>query len=428
MTSSVDRRLHRDTVAVVALWCFGVCGLIVSLFLTILKVRAESLCSDDFMGACPAAAAGACATVLRSSWSTVANIPVTVYSAAYYLVVLGLAAATLVGPHTRVWTRPVLWVLAWAGAVVALGLWLNATLWLQALCRYCLFLDLVQCGILGAALLMNPWGWQTAASFVSSRRTRIVAGLAALTFITAISVQRRELLRVGNLARRDLSPCEVNLHVVPDSPLRLVPPRATPRLIAAVAIDFACPMCRQEFDQWQTIVRDAPNLPVEVRFFQYPATSCNLQTITSNALDLSPNRSCEAARALHCMIKLGPADQALYMAKILFQAQDLSTPYFTADRLANIANEFGIPADASRLSSQDPLFGCMAAPETAAALARDFRFAQDIARLTQPPGSLLIPLVDGKPTGSAHQVRGHKSRTTIETYLKTLLDTHEATP
>ena len=57
-------RPHRDVVGAVAIWCFALQGLVLSLLLTALKFRADSLCDDDILGACPLAATSSCATVL----------------------------------------------------------------------------------------------------------------------------------------------------------------------------------------------------------------------------------------------------------------------------------------------------------------------------------------------------------------------------
>ena len=413
-------RPHRDVVGAVAIWCFALQGLVLSVLLTALKFRADSLCDDDILGACPLAATSSCATVLTDTWSVILGAPLTVYSTAFYLVIAGLALLTVTGSGLRRFTRPLLLVGAWFAVLVTLAFAARAGLWLRALCPYCLFLYIVQFGILVAARLMNPDGlrgaWRQARS---TPRIFVVAGLAALAFLTVANIQRAALRRATlHTLQHDLSPCEISLNHVPDSPLAI--PGQQPRLIAAVFIDLACPHCRDEFEFWPRF-QAAAAWPLEVRFFHFPATSCDLDALAAGAPDLSPQRSCDAARALHCMMTLGDPARGLAMTEALFSAQDGPSPYFAPERLAAVAHEFGVEADPARPAADDPLFGCMIDPATTDALVRDMRLATDVAELDRPPGALLIPLRDGQPFGRAQQVRGHKPQATLEAWISALL-------
>lgn len=427
------RPMHRDAIAALAIWCFSLQGLALSILLTALKFRADTFCDEDLLAACPLAATTSCATVLGDAWATVFSVPLTVYSSAFYLVTAVLALLTVCGAETRRLTRPVLLVFAHVGLLVALALAARATLVLGALCPYCLFLDIVQLGLLVAARLMYPDGlrgaWQQFRGTAKPDRTRLLgfAALAVLALVTVASVQRTLLRKAArDTLQRDLSPCEVRLNQVPESPLTLPAPDAEPpRLIAAVFLDLACPHCRDEFEFWPRFQATAP-WPIEIRIYHFPATSCDLDALASGAPDLSLQRSCDAARALHCLIELGDPGRAMAMTEALFAAQDRPTPYFSASHLAAVAREFGVDADPTRRSEDDPLFGCMDAPETTDALVRDMRFAQHVADLDRPPGALLIPLLPNSqqqalPFGRAQQVRGHKPQATLEAWISALL-------
>lgn len=420
------RPLHSDAVAALAIWCFSLQGLGLSVLLTALKYRADTFCDEDLLAACPLAATASCATVLGDAWATVLGVPLTVYSSAFYVVTAVLALLTVTGAETRRLTRPVILVFAYAGALVALALATRAALVLGALCPYCLFLDIVQLGLLVAARLMSPAGlrgaWHELRAAAPAQRQRLLAftGVILLALVTLASVQRT-LLRRAALAtlQRDLSPCEVRLSTVPDSPL-VLPSAEPPRMIAAVFLDLACPHCRDEFDFWPRFQATAP-WPIEVRLYHFPATSCDLDALADGAPDISLQRSCDAARALHCMIELGDPGRALAMTEALFAAQDRPSPHFSASHLAAVAREFGVDADPTRRAADDPLFGCMDAPSTTDALVRDMRFAQHVADLDRPPGALLIPLQRGQPFGRAQQVRGHKPQATLEAWISALL-------
>lgn len=412
---------HRDVVGAAAIWILSLQGLLLSGVLTTLKFRADTLCDQDGLGTCPLGAASSCVTVLGDAWSTVLGLPLTVFSAAFYLVTLVLAALTVAGRDTRTWTRPVLLALAWAGLLVALALAVYAGAVLRVLCPYCLFLDLVHLGIWLAARLMNPWGLRGAlARARADRRTLVVAALAVLGLVTAVSVQRAALRHIARERNRgDLSACEIGLTQVPTSALT-VASADPPRLVAAVFLDLGCVHCRDEFESW---LRFQPGAmwPIELRFFHFPATSCDREALASGAPDLSRNRSCDAARALHCMLRLGDRERAVDMTRALFALQDGDEPHFSAGHLAAVARDFGVAADPDRPAAADPLFACMTDPATGEALARDVELAEVVAELDRPPGALLIPLRNGRPLGRARQVRGRRPQATLEAWIDALL-------
>lgn len=422
------RRPHRDLVGALAIWSFALQGLVLSGLLTLLKFRADVLCDDDSLGACPtgaAAGASACAAALADPWAVVLGLPLSIYSAAFYLVLAVLALLVTVGELRR-WLRPTLLLLAWAGLLVSLVLATYSLVALRSLCLYCLFLHGVHLGVFVAARLMNPRGLAGAGrELLADRRPRVVAGLALLALVTAVSVQRnlyRRAARGGDA--RELSPCEVRLGQLVDTPLVLTS-HAPPRLIVALFLDFACPHCRADHEQWLALQAQAPG-PIELRIYQFPATSCDRAELAAGATDISLHRSCDAARALHCMLELGDPTRGLEISAALFalQSADAAPPHFSATRLAAVAGDFGVAADPNR--RDDPFFTCMRAPATADALVRDMRLAEDVAELDRPPGALLIPLRDGRPVGRARQVRGHKPRATLDRWIAELLTDPES--
>ena len=423
------RRPHRDLVGALAIWCFALQGLVLSGLVTLIKFRADVFCDDDSLGACPTATvagASACATALSDPWAVILGLPLSIYSAAFYLVVAVLALLVTVGDLRR-WLRPLLLLLAWGGLLVSLVLAAYSTVALRTLCLYCLFLHGVSLGCFVAARLMNPWGLRGALrQLFTDRHALVVAGLVLLALLTAVSVQRSLYRRAARSSdARELSPCEVRLGQLVDSRV-LVPSREPPRLMAALFLDFACPHCRADFEQWLALQAASPWL--ELRIYQFPATSCDRGELAASATDISYHRSCDAARALHCMLEQGDPTRGLEMSAALFalQTPDAAPPYFSATRLAVVARNFGILADPGR--RDDPFVACMRASTTADALVRDMRLAEDVAELDRPPGALLIPLRDGRPIGRARQVRGHKPRATLERWISDLLTDPEPRP
>ena len=431
-TPGSRRRPHRDLVGAVAIWGFALQGLVLSALLTLLKFRADVLCDDDSLGACPTGAlagASACAAALSDPWAVVLGLPLSIYSAGFYLVVAVLALLVTVGDLRR-WIRPLLLLLAWIGLLVSVVLAIYSITALRTLCLYCLFLHGVHLGFFVAARLMNPWGLPGALrQLLADRRALVVAGLVLLALLTAISVQRNLYRRAARSSDgRGLSPCEVRLGQLVDSNV-VVASAEPPRLMVALFLDFACPHCRADFEQWLALQAAAP-WPIELRIYQFPATSCDRAELAASATDISYHRSCDAARALHCMLEMGDPSRGLEMSAALFalQTPDAAPPYFSATRLAAVARSFGVAADPEH--HDDPFFACLRATTTADALVRDMRLAEDVAELDRPPGALLIPLQEGRPIGRARQVRGHKPRATLERWIADLLidPTHEPRP
>jgi uncharacterized membrane protein len=388
-------------------------GLVLSALLTVLRLRSDHRCDDTFMGACSGDGLLACSTVLSDAWATVLGLPLTVYASAYFLVMLGLAAATLMSPRTlRPLVRPVLLLASWAGLAIAVALAVYAVFGLGALCLYCLFLDGVCLGVFLAAVLANR-------GRVLPRRgprgqlgaTLMVASVAALGFLTAVTVQRALVLRYRNAAAEAeaLRPCVVALRELEVPALRLPSPAGPPTHIAALFLDLACPHCKAEYGFWRAYQVELAErgVAVELQLFHFPR-DCSPEPGVS---DVSRARACDAARAQLCMGR-GDSERGLGVFERMFAEQ--AEP-FTSEHLALLAGAFAVEADAG--SADSPLFACMRSPEIAAELRRHLSFGESVAGLRAAPGALLVPLREGRPAGVAKQVQGRKPREFYERYF-----------
>lgn len=399
-----EPRFRSAVAGAAAVWAFAGPGLLLSGLLTTLRVRSELRCDEPFVGAC--AGPSACGTVLGDAWSTVLGLPLTVYASAFFGVVMGLAAIVLVRPSLAPAVRPALLTGAWAAVAVCLVLATYAAVWLQALCLYCLFLDGTCVGVLLAAMLVDRGrvvGWPR------TRATAVVVLASALAFAAAVAGQRLWILRAHAAASAGeaLHPCVVALRELETPALRIASsrpraddPAARPAFVAALFLDLSCAHCRAEYAFWRTYQAALADrgIDVELQLFHFPR-GCSPEP---GAPDVSRARACDAARAHLC---LAGTDSERSLALIDRLMADQDAP-FTSDRLAAIAGEFGEAADAGDPDS--PLFACMRASPSAAMLARHVSFAERVAGLYAAPGVLLVPLVDGRPTGSAQQVQGTK--------------------
>lgn len=429
-----------------ATWVFGLAGLGVSGLLTVLKFRAANLCDDSLLTTC-GLGDGGCATALTDTWSTVLGLPITVYSAALYLVAAGLAVVILVGsPLARAAARLLLLALAWAALVVS-GALLLRTLTALHLCPYCLLLDIVALGLVVAAHLLNPRPLASLATLVArdpatpagarasagpapagsalhaaappgsaraALRLRDLAFVASVALVAGASLvaAQQNLLRRAAAGVRDaeLSPCMVRLRELADTPM-LLHRAAEPRAVAALFLDLTCRHCRHEFAFWRDYAAEvaASGAAVEIRVYHYPRTGCSQGDLVRGGADAGARRACDAARALTCLVPSGDPATLVDATTRLFALQDAPTG-FDSTALAAVARELGWSADPTRPPADDPFFGCMQSPATQTLLRQHMRFAEDVARLVRPPGMLWIPLQDGQPTGVARQFQGRKDR------------------
>ena len=408
MPAISDSPLRADLVGSVSVWAFSGPGLVLSALLTVLRLRSDHRCDDTFLGACSGEGLLSCSTVLGDAWATVFGLPLTVYAAAYFLVTLGLAGGTLVSPHVlRPLVRPTLLVFAWAAVAVCAALATYAAVGLNALCLYCIFIDGACLGVFLAALLANRGQMAPQLPAPGQRGAAgLVFGVAALAFVTAVSVQRTLVLkyREGAAAAEALSPCVVALRELEEPAIRILSvlqaDEAAPAFVAALFLDLACPHCKAEYEFWRGYQGElaARGVAVELQLFHFPR-GCSPEP---GVADVSRARACDAARA-HLCLGRGDSERSLAAFERLFSEQ---AEAFTSEQLALIAAAFDVAADISQTDS--PLFACMQSPETAAQLRRHLSFGEAVAGLRAAPGALLVPLVNGRPAGTAKQVQGRK--------------------
>jgi len=418
MSAPSDLRLRADIAGSVSVWAFSLPGLVLSCLLTVLRLRSDHRCDDTFMGACSGDGVLSCSTVLGDAWATVFGLPLTVYATSYFLVTLALAGATLASPHVlRPLVRPTLLVFAWAALAVCAALAAYAAIGLRALCLYCIFIDGACLGVFLAAMLANRGRVVPVAPEPAQRGAAgLVFGVAALAFVTVVSVQRTLVLqyREGAAAAEALRPCVVALRELEPPAIRipseLQAGEAAPAFVAALFLDLACPHCKAEYEFWRGYQGELAQrgVAVELQLFHFPR-GCSPEP---GVADVSRARACDAARA-HLCLGRGDSERSLAAFERLFAEQ---AEAFTSEHLALVAAAFDVAADAGQADS--PLFECMQSPETAAQLRRHLSFGETVAGLRAAPGALLVPLINGRPAGTAKQVQGRKPHEFYEQWFR----------
>lgn len=421
------RPMHPDALGMLAVWSFAVPGLILSALLTVLKFRSEHQCDEGLLSSCRGGWLS-CGTIFQDPLATVAGLPLTVYASAFYLIVAALAGLTLCSPgRLRPVARSIVLVFAWAGLLVIVLLGSYAVLYLHALCLYCAYFYGTNVALFLAARTMHPGGALAGLRpLTRPSEALLVLAVAVLGFVTAVMVQRAVYLQaVRDTDPYALQPCVTRLSGLEPSDI-VVPSERTPRFVVKLFVDLDCPHCREELGMWRQLVRDAneSDRPIELRVYMFPQTACD-----ATARKLDSSASCNAARALLCLTEdlRDPADAVARLER-MFELQAVDGPHFSHERLAEVAREFGVDADPARPVGEDPLFECMRSPRTTATLHRQVRLARDVAGLTAAPGALIIPLADGRPTGTASRIVGRKPRALLEAWIEGIVRDAESAP
>lgn len=388
------RKLARESLGALVLVFFSAPAAMFSVFLTILKFRAEHRCDGFMQNAC----SSGCSAALSDAWSTFLDLPLSIYSAAFYAVLLGLGAVVGLGPPGFVaQARLPALALGGLGLVVSLALGVYSWLALGTWCELCTLLYLASLGTFLGACLLNPEGALAGLRSGLRRVDGVGATLFAVVlsaFFALVLAQRRVYLEFAAEAAADrasfthLTCSEEQVRSLPESFLRL-PAAGEPEVVAAVFVDLACPHCRRELEFWRSFQAErAGQLQVEL-FHLTSDPACG--PLESPALQR--NQSCNAALAAECLARMGGPDQLGRVTR-LFAMQDGPSPYFTAERLDEL---FG--AEAADLRE------CMNAPDTLRRVQRQIAFGVQLG-LTEPPSTLIVPMAAGRPRGRPLAFRG----------------------
>lgn len=412
---------HPDIAGAALIWLLGLPGLLVSVFLTVLKFRSAHRCDESLLSACQIGGLFDCGRVLSSPWSTLLGVPITVYSASYYAVLLALASCVLWRPgRYAAAVRPVLLALTWLGAAVVLLLASYAWLGLGSLCLHCSVLYALGIGLVIAAWLMNPEGHRAALAALLSprapRRARVLV-LGGLAFMALTSVQalvyRRGALHVA-IEDRCILGDEPGGLGTPDTSLQLG--GRTPEVEVVLFLDLACPSCRKEFEVWREDVAQSEG-KWALKVLHYPREgACVPPAFTARSRPSELNFSCRAAAAVECVEALAPG-KGLAMLGALFAVQDAgTTPLFDDQRLVATAREVGVAAEASLDGEFLRCIDGKHAVQPYARIREHSEFGMSLG-LSEAPNTLFMFHADGVPSDRVLLVKGFKGYGDVDKFL-----------
>ena len=149
------RQFGPETFSALALMLFSVPALVFSVFLTVLKFRTQYSCDGLLQSSCTSG----CSTALSDSLSEIWGIPLSVFAAAFYFVLVGFALVVGLWPRDLAPAArfPVL-VLGLGSLALSVFLGLSAWFVLDVVCEYCCLLYVASVGVFLSARLLNPEG------------------------------------------------------------------------------------------------------------------------------------------------------------------------------------------------------------------------------------------------------------------------------
>lgn len=391
-------------------------GLLFSVFLTVIKFRSSFRCDVSLLSAC----SSACSEVMNSELATLLGAPISIFSTAYFLVLLGLALAILNQPAAFLAVaRPLLLLFAAAGLAVVVILFSYAHFVVGGLCQYCLVIyGLTLSAALGVSLLHTD-GYRPSLRALRERRffTASATQIAVLGLMAAISVQM-VWYRTRAVSLTFDERCMISGHL-PETPL-LTTPAERPRLKIAIFVDLACPHCRDDYALWRRHADASSNIQLAIYYYTRGGDCIPADHVKLNS-NAESNLSCDAARATLCAEQRLPG-AGLAMIPHLFALQDATSPYFTLERLVEAASAAGLsdlPSDLNdRAAQEHPFLLCLEDPTTLDPIHQHAAFAIAKDVLDTPTTFLIFYDDDGQPLPTIIQISGAKGYIDLDATLE----------
>jgi len=418
-----------DLIGAYTLSVFASAGLIFSLYLTLLKFRSEFTCEPNLLAMC----AGGCDAALSDPISAPFwDLPITVYATSSFGLLLLCTILVLLRPRATVGlVRLTVLLLTSAGVLVSALLGAYSLLHLGGLCSLCAVLYCAWIGAFLGAWMMCPEGpLRELKAHLRRDHRRGQAHLAwlmlliqASTFFAVTAVQyttykHRAADAQARTAGSFLSCRERISREIPKSALRINADGTTSAL-AVLMVDFSCPHCRKEYEEWRSI-RDAHAEHMSLAVLHLPMDQrCNNWGNERG----TNNRACAAARFAECAGRLLPGRTNELLAD-LFALQDEGSPeapFFRGAALRTLASKHGL--------EPEEVSACLSSEQSRQLIARHLAFAAHLD-VHDPPTSIIARterglLVDGR---SYLLEGGGRNPAYLESLIQSILADRRADP
>lgn len=403
------QQLNHELGACALLCLLSVPGVILSVFLTLVKFGSDYRCNTAMLSACSIGQFFDCNYVLSSGASTVFKLPISAYSTGYYLAVFSLAGAVLWRPRLLSVVRPVLLWLAWIGLLIVIGLAGYTGLVLREACSYCFLIYGLTLAIFLTTAAMHPQGHRAGlrALFLPWHpRQGGVLVLTGLAFLALVSVQMVLYRRNAATIEFDTK-CLVRDSGFPETNLRTRTPASRLTAHISLFVDFSCHHCRKEFEIWHKFVAANPDA-YALELYHFARTGeCMLTAKRGFSRQADRHYSCLAAKAAECAEKLRPGT-GIPMAAALFALQDSGeSSYFTEASIGRAATSAGI--DGISDTFDHPFYACVRDDRKVAAhIARHTNFILERGVLAPPVTYITSYDADGQALPGVVQIKGNK--------------------
>ncbi len=380
-------------------------GMLVSIFLTVVKFRSAYRCDFSWFSACTGEFAE-CGRVIASDLSMFGPLPVSAFSTAIFAVMLGLAIATLRSPSKMTPdTRPLLLALATISLLSVVVLGGYATFVIGGYCSYCVVIYACTATLFLSVALLHPQGLRTGYRVLFSKRTLRSSALlfSLLSLMALLSVQ----LWLYRTNAADISfgeECIVNSGQLPDTNIRLGPEHA--RAEIALFLDPSCNHCRREFNRYYDLVtsqEEGKKSNLRLSIFHLPLAGRCLpdgKYRLKERIASVEKGACQASTAVECAERIAPGT-GIKLLHELFPLQDESGQWFSLDRIGATAQRIGL--DASIIKD------CVRARPDNDLLHEHARFAFD--NDLSPPTTLFVFFdKDNNPLSTIVRDQGEKKR------------------
>ncbi len=413
MSPTTKRRRPHPVLTGAAMVCLlSFPGMLISIFLTVVKFRSAYRCDFSWFSACTGELAE-CGRVIASPLSMFGPLPVSAFSTAIFAVMFGLAIATLRAPSKMTpETRPLLLALASISLLAVIVLGGFATFVIGGYCSYCVVIYACSATLFLSVALLHPQGLGTGYRVLFSKRTLRSSTLllSLLSLMALLSVQ----LWLYRTNATDISfgeECFVKGSQLPKTNIRIGPEH--PQAEIALFLDPSCMHCRSEFERYYKIVTSPETdkkYNLRLSIFHLPLDGKCLPEGKFRLRERSEaveNGACQASTAVECAESLAPGTGIKLLAK-LFTLQDESGRWFSLDRIGAAAQKIGL--DSSLIKD------CVDAPRSRAIFHQHAKFAFD--NDLSPPTTLFVFFDGERPRPTMVRDQGKKERPFEATLLE----------
>ncbi|HGG57421.1 MAG TPA: vitamin K epoxide reductase family protein [Nannocystis exedens] len=382
MSPTTKRRRPHPVLTGAALVCLlSLPGVLVSIFLTVVKFRSAYRCDFSWFSACTGEFAE-CGRVLASDLSMFGPLPISAFSTAIFTVMFGLAIATLRSPSKMTpETRPLLLALATMSLLAVIVLGGFATFVIGGYCSYCVVIYACAATLFLSVALMHPQGLASGYRVLFSRHTlRSSALVISLLSLLALLAVQHWLYRTIATDVSFGEECIVKNSRLPHTNIRIGPEHPSAEI--ALFLDPSCVHCKREFERYYSAVT-GPRRDLSLSIFHLPLDGKCLPKDSNYQLKerrgAVENGACQASTAVECAESLAPG-QGIKLLRELFMLQEKPGRWFSTRRISEAAQRIGLDGPA--------ITACIDAQTERALLHQHSKFAFD--HNLSPPTTLFV--------------------------------------